>query len=193
MKGYEMSKQKASSMKSSTKEYRRRRKTKPKPPRTAVQYAAKPEKFKEMWDRIVTVVSRMRAEKTSLEQASRDARVSPKTVKRWAQSALKKDAGGTWAAKRSDNLLRVLMIPGPDGAREIAVRGSRYASQLAKYWSALHWYLQTGDASRLLNFRGQSIKNADGVQIPLPTDRAILNRLGSAGVLSFESLYARTA
>ena len=54
-------------------------------------------------------------------------------------------------------------------------------------------YLETGDASRLNKFRGKSIKDADGAQIPFLTDRAELNRLGSAGVLAFESLYARSA
>lgn len=57
----------------------------------------------------------------------------------------------------------------------------------------MHRYLQTGDGSRLKTFQGKYIKDANGVNVPLPTDRAVLNRLGSAGVLSFESLYARTA
>jgi hypothetical protein len=73
------------------------------------------------------------------------------------------------------------------------VRGSRQATQLAEYWNAVHRYLETGDASRLEKFRDKSIKDADGVQILLPTDRTELNRLGSAGVLSFESLYARSS
>lgn len=86
----------------------------------------------------------------------------------------------------------MVMIPTPEGPREIAVRGSKQVSMLAEYWNALHRYLQTGDASLLKRFRGKVIKDADGVEVPLPTDLAALNRLGSAGVLSFESLYART-
>jgi hypothetical protein len=77
--------------------------------------------------------------------------------------------------------------------REIAVRESKQVSLLAEYWNALHRYLQTGDAAQLKTFQGKHIKDANGVDVPLPTDLAVLNRLGSAGVLSFESLYARSA
>jgi len=73
------------------------------------------------------------------------------------------------------------------------VRGSKQVSLLAEYWNALHRYLQTGDASQLKTFQGKHIKDANGADVPLTTDQAVLNRLGSAGVLSFESLYARTA
>jgi hypothetical protein len=162
-------------------------------PRTATQYHAKPEKFKDMWDRVVNVVSKMRTEKASLQRAARELGVSPRTVKRWAGSALQKRGSGKWIAKNSDTLLRVLTIPASDGTRELAVRGSKQATLLAEYWNAVHRYLQTGDASRLRKFEGQFIKDANGEQIPLPTNRKDLNRLASAGVLSFESLYARSA
>jgi hypothetical protein len=161
-------------------------------PRTAAQYNAKPEKFKDMWDRVVTVVSKMRSEKISLERASRELGISPKTVKRWAGSSLRKRTNGSWAVKRVDRLLRVLKVPARDGTRDIAVRGSGQATLLAEYWNAVHRYLETGDASRLKKFRGKFITNADGVKVPLLTAPAELNRLGSAGVLSFESLYARS-
>ncbi len=85
------------------------------------------------------------------------------------------------------------MIPTPEGTRELAVRGSYQASLLGEYWNSVHHYLATGASSRLNKFRGKYIKDANGVNVPLPTDRAVLNRLGSAGVLSFESLYARNA
>jgi hypothetical protein len=162
-------------------------------PRTAIEYHAKPEKFKNMWDRVVNVVSKMRSEKASLQQAAREIRISPRTVKRWAGSALQKRPSGKFVTKKNDTLLRVLTIPASDGTREIAVRGSKQATHLANYWNAIHRYLQTGDASRLKKFEGQFIKDANGEQIPLPTNRKDLNRLASAGVLSFESLYARSA
>src|SRR5258708_16308399 len=120
-------------------------KTKASPPRTADQYYAKPEKFKDMWDRVVNVVSKMRNEKASLQKAAKELGISPKTVKRWAGSALQKRGGGKWSAKKTDTLLRVLTIPASDGTREIAVRGSRQATQLAEFWNAVHRYLQTGD------------------------------------------------
>lgn len=162
-------------------------------PRTEAQYLAKPEKFKDSWDRVLTVVSKMRSEKVSLTRASRDVGISPRTVTRLGRSALRKRKNGTYAAKAKDNLLRLVMIPTTEGAREIAVRGSEQASLLGEYWNAVYRYLQTGDQSRLRQFRSKHIKDANGVEVLLPTDRAVLDRLGSAGVLSFESLYARTA
>jgi hypothetical protein len=162
-------------------------------PRTEAQYLAKPEKFKETWDRVLSVISKMRNDKVSLTQASRDAGISPRTVTRWGSSALRKRKNGKYAAKAADNLLRLVMIPTPEGTREIAVRGSKQVSLLAEYWNALHRYLQTGDAVQLKTFHGKHIKDANGVDVPLLTDTAVLNRLGSAGVLSFESLYARSA
>jgi hypothetical protein len=119
--------------------------------------------------------------------------VSPKTVKRWAGSALEKSSNGRYAPKRSDRLLRVLKVPDRQGTREVTVRGSRQASFLGKYWAALQRYLETGDASRLEKFKGKSITDANGAVIPLLTDRVELNRSASAGVLSFESLYSRSA
>jgi hypothetical protein len=162
-------------------------------PRTEAQYVAKPEKFKETWDRVISVISKMRSDKISLTQASRDARISPRTVTRWGSSALRKRKSGKYAAKATDNLLRLVLIPTPEGTREIAVRSSKQVSMLAEYWNALDRYIQTGDAAQLSKFRGKHIRDANGVDVPLPTELAVLNRLGSAGVLSFESLYARSA
>jgi hypothetical protein len=52
-------------------------------------------------------------------------------------------------------------------------------------------YLQTGDASGINKFRGKKIKDANGKRVALLTDPNELDRLASAGALSFESLYAR--
>jgi lambda repressor-like predicted transcriptional regulator len=135
----------------------------------------------------------MRSEGMSLQQAAREAGVTPNTVKRWAGSALRKLANGRWAARKRDSLLRVLKLPTPDGMRDIAVKSSSHASTIADYFNAVHHYLRTGDSSRLKPFHGKSVKDADGNDIPLLTNPKDLHRLGYAGVLSFESLYAKVA
>jgi hypothetical protein len=162
-------------------------------PRTEAQYLSRPERFKATWDRVLSVISTMRSDKASLNQASRDARISPRTVTKWGKSALRKQKSGKYTAKPSDNLLRLVMIPTPQGTRDIAVRGSKQVTLLADYWNALHLYLRTGYASKLMRFEGKHITDADGINVALPVDLPTLNRLGSAGVLSFESLYARSA
>ncbi len=91
---------------------------------------------------------------------------------------------------------KIVRIPTPEGTRAVAIRVSRHsrqASTLGKYWNAVHFYLQTGDASRLKKFRSKYITDVKRVRFPLLTDTNELDRLGSAGVLSFESLYARSA
>src|SRR6266542_1770070 len=160
---------------------------KPRPPQTSEQYFAKPEKFRRTYDRVIEALAKMRSEKSSLAKAAQEIGISPHTVVRWGGSALKKNKGGKYAAKPKDNLLRMVRIPASDGTREIAVRGSQQASLLGEYWSAVHRYLQTGDASQLATFQGKHVKDADGNELQLPTGRAELNHLASAGVLSFES------
>jgi hypothetical protein len=162
-------------------------------PRTAEQYFAMPERSQDIWNRVAHVIAKMRADGFSLRQASQEFDVDPRTVLRWGGHALRKSPTGRFSAKASDRLLRVLAYPTREGLEEIAVRDSREASQLAKYWDALQKYLQTGDASALQKFWGVQIKDASGRPRPLLTNLQELNRLASAGVLSFESLYARAS
>ncbi len=161
-------------------------------PRTAEQYFAKPEQFQERWHRVVHVISKMRTGGFSLQRASREYQVDARTVTKWGGAALRKSTNGRYTAKATDRLLRVLNIPTPEGPREIAMRDSRQASQLAKYSDAVQRYVQTGDSSKIQKFSGQHVVDANGEQISLLTDLKQLDRLSSAGVLSFESLYART-
>jgi hypothetical protein len=134
----------------------------------------------------------MRKEGVSLQKAA-EGKIDPRTVKRWAAgSALQKTSSGKWIAKKSDRLLRILKLPTSDGIRAVAIRGSRQATTLANYSNAVQKYLQTGDTSHLSKFAAKAVKDADGVEHLLITDRKELNRLASAGVLSFyESLYSR--
>jgi hypothetical protein len=167
-------------------------KARTKAPRTEAQYLVKPETFKDSWERVIEAISKMRSRKVSLTQAARESRVSPRTVTKYGKSALRKGKSGKYTVKKSDSLLRILSIPTAESPRTIAVRGSKQASLLGEYWNAVHRYLQTGNTSKLKEFHGQKITDASGLEIPLLVDPAALNRLGSAGVLSFESIYART-
>jgi hypothetical protein len=132
----------------------------------------------------------MRAEGLSVQRAARDYGIDPRTVIRLAGSALRKAANGRYAAKPTDRLLRPLVIPTREGLREIVVRGSHQASQIAGYSNAVQKYVATGDDTALRKFVGKHIIDASGSRIPLLTSLAELDRLASAGVLSFESLYA---
>jgi hypothetical protein len=85
------------------------------------------------------------------------------------------------------------VIPSSQGLTEIAVRGSEVASKIAEYSDAVQTYLRTGDSSKLKKFRRLKLLDEKGKRIKLVTDLGKLQELGSAGVLSFESLYRRAA
>lgn len=161
--------------------------------RTTEDFFAQTEANQATWDRVLRVITKMRSERVSLSKAAKEAGLTPRTVINWGGRALKKRSNGRYTVTRTDSLLRVLQVPTPDGARDIAVRSSRAATTLGKYWDAVQKYLRTGDGSVIKTFIGKHIKDASGQKVPLITELAELKRLGSAGVLSFETIYARTA
>jgi hypothetical protein len=171
---------------------RRPAKSKFVPPQTVEGFFAMSEQHQDLWKNISQAVREVRAG-ASLRQASRKFDLDARRVSQLARPALRKRKNGRWAAKTFDRLLRVLLIPTREGLREIGTRDSRQATQLGKYWTAVDRYRDTGDASALREFRGKYIIDASGKRVPLLTDLRELDRLGSAGVLSFESLYAGAA
>ncbi len=164
-----------------------------KKPRTAAQYFGQPKRKRESLQKAAHVLSAMRTEGISLHAASREHSVSPRTVQRHAGAALRKTSRGTYAVRKSDRLLRVLVLPTLGGLAEIATMDSRAATMVAEYWNAVNLYLETGDDTDLARFHGHSIIDAQDDAVPLLTDLDELERLGSAGVLSFQSLYAKAS
>ena len=162
-------------------------------PTNSIEFFALPLRKQDGWTQMTHVITKMRTDNVSLQQASREYKLDPRTVVRLGGSALRKRANGRYAPKPSDRLLRVLVILTPEGPREIALRDSRQASEVAKHWDAVQRYLQKGDDSVLPRFRHIRISDAKGVRVRLLTDVEEIDRFGNAGVLSFESLYARTA
>lgn len=162
-------------------------------PRTSKQFFALPDNQRETWNRVVHVIAKMRSEGVSLTKASREFGLDPRLVRSRAGSSLRKTKSGRYVAKASDKLLRVLVVPTPNGLTEVAVRGSDIASKIAEYSDAVQKYLRTGDSSKLKKFRRMKLLDEKGNRIKLVTDLAVLQKLGSAGVLSFESLYRSAA
>jgi hypothetical protein len=159
-------------------------------PTTARQYYAMTEREQEIWDSVAHVVSRMR-DRVSLRKASAEFGIAPSIVVGLGRPALRKK-NGRYAATKTDRLLRVLTVLGSKGQKRIATRDSRQASLAGGHWAAIQKYLQTGDDEALLKFKGKSksIVDASGKRHRLLTNLEELNRLASAGVLSFESMYA---
>jgi hypothetical protein len=161
-------------------------------PQTAKQFFAMSKQAQDEWTRATHVISKMRADGISLRRAAGAFGLNPDVVLRLAGPALRKRTNGRYAAKASDKLLRILVLPKRGaGLREFATRDSREASKAAEYWNALHRYLSTGDASAIRQFNGKHITDANGSKIRLLTDLKELDRQGNAGNLSFESIYPR--
>jgi len=145
------------------------------------------------WTRMTRVIRTMRVEGVSLQKASKEFGLDPRFVIRLGRSALRKTANGQYKAKPTDRLLRVLRVLTLDGLREVATRDSRLATLVGEHANAVQNYLQTGDDSALRKLKRRTITDASGKRVRLLMDLEEINRRGSAGVLSFEYLYARSA
>lgn len=159
-------------------------------PRTAKQFSALPRQVQDRWIRITQAISKMRSNRISLREASREFDLDPNVLTRLGRSALRKRKNGKYLAKSNDKLLRILVVPTPHGTREVPIGDSEEASVIGQYWDGVQKYLQTGDTTALKKLKRKWIRTADGKRIQLITDPEQLSRLGNAGALSFESLYA---
>jgi hypothetical protein len=133
----------------------------------------------------------MRSKGLSLARAASEALTTPRTLEKYAGSALRKRSSGRYEAKPSDRLTRSLRFLTPAGQIAITVRSSRAASRIAGYWAAVDYYLRTGDTEHLHEFSGKSVR-AGKEQFPFITDPRTVNRIASAGEVAFEDIYATT-
>ena len=162
-------------------------------PRGAAAFQGKSQAFQEKLTRVANTVSKMRTEKLSLAQASKEFHVSPTTVVRWGRSGLKKAASGRFAAKKSDRIPRLMVVLTAGGKQEIVVQDSKQATILGEHWNTVGKYVREGDTKGLLKLGDKHVVDADGVKHLLLTNTSELNRQAGAGNLSFESIYGRAA
>lgn len=158
---------------------------------TIEQFFALSQRAQDMVLALPEAVSLMRSYGIPARRAAGKAGVSRSTLIRKGGSALKKLKSGRYAAKPNDHLFRPVTLVSEDGRVDVATRNFREASKAGKHSSAVERYLVTGDDSALRRFKGKYIIDAQGNRIALLTDLDELDRLGSAGELSFESLYPR--
>ncbi len=162
-------------------------------PRTAEDFFQRSEAFQQTWERIAHAVSAMRAEHYSLGHVAREYNLDRRTILKLGGSGLRKLPNGRYAAKPYDSLLRVVVALTEEGKQEVALRDSRLATVIAEHWNAVHQYIERGDPSALRRLRHITVTDAGGKRIRLMTDLNEIERHASAGVLSFESMYGRSA
>jgi len=172
---------------------RRRSKNRFQAPKTAKEFFGLPQKLQDRWITITEVVTKVRAKRVSIRKASKELKINPRIVLQHARSAFRKSKNGRYVAKGHDRLLRVIRVLTPNGLQEVATRDSRQATRAGKHSAWVDHYLRTGDSSRAPEFDGQEIVDLNGNRFTLLTDLDDIDRLGSAGEFSFESLYARSA
>lgn len=158
--------------------------------KTPTEFFALPPKTRQVYLNVLELISRMRAG-TSRTRAIRELKLTSRQVDRFGRGAMRKLTNGRYAPKTYDHLLRVVVVIADKGLLEIGTLDSRQASRAGRHSAAVHKYVQTGDASALAQFKGKHIIDAGGEEVELLTDLEELDHLGSAGVLSFESLYAK--
>lgn len=108
-------------------------------------------------DRALKALAAMRHGDT-LSRAARDNGVTIRSVKRYVGSALLQDRpGGRIRARKSDRLVRYLQIPGPDGPRDVTVRGLKAAREFANYKAAINRLLR-GDRHAMARWDGRTIQ-----------------------------------
>ncbi|MFI5109044.1 MAG: hypothetical protein ACHP78_09390 [Terriglobales bacterium] len=140
--------------------------------------------------RALAALARMRRDNISLVEASRLEHIKPSTFLRYVGSAIRQDKpGGRFRATAGDRFRRDLQIPTALGPTKVPVYGRKAASNLSKYANAINRYLRTGDASRLKEFKGKTIR-VRGQKIKLITDPRTLSALAEADALRLDQLYA---
>lgn len=129
------------------------------------------------------VLAAVRHDGIDLDTAARREGISPQAVAWWTEGAVTR-AGGEWTVSSADRLLRLMYVYS-DGRRVMVdVRGSRVASDIGRYHSAIGRYLNTGDESGLRAMQGVRVQG-----IELETDPDVIDDLARRGVFEFESIY----
>lgn len=137
-------------------------------------------------NRALHVLARMRRKGETLTSASREEHIDPRTVRKHLGSELRRAAGHTRPRPtKADRRLRHMLIPSAQGNVPAIVRGSRQASRLGRYMSAVGKYLRTGETGALSEFEAKSIAGHR-----LITDPETLSALAQAGALELDRIYA---
>jgi hypothetical protein len=142
---------------------------------------------RDIYNRSLHVLARMRRTGESLTDAARVEHIDPRTVRKLLSADLKELREGRTKPTRADRRRRNMLIPTLRGTEPIAIRGSEEASRLGRYMSAVGQYLKTGNTDALQEFHGQSIGSGHR---PLITDPTTLNQLAESGSIQLDSIYA---
>lgn len=159
-------------------------------PKVRIDPKELPEPSRRAYYRALDALDRMRVDGLSLTEAADQADTTRRTMLKYVGRVLEKDASGEYVPKPWDRHIRYMRFPTAKGLIELKVKDSRSAQKLARYWNAVRDYLRGKTGSDGLRaFKGESI-TVDGEDHVFVTDPDILRRLGLAGEVQFNELYA---
>ena len=134
--------------------------------------------------RALIVLSSMRDNsRLSLSAAARQEGTTPDAVRWFVGDAIEKRQG-RWRARPADRLYRAMFVFSNGQIVPVDVRGSRKASELARYHQAVRHFLNTGDGTLLTAFEGRSVAGR-----PYETDLDVLEEMARRHQLDIESIY----
>jgi hypothetical protein len=136
------------------------------------------------YNKALRVLGNMRRTGKRVNAAAREEHMDPRTVRKYVGTELRARNGRVEPTK-GDGRTRRMLIPTALGNSPIKVRGSKQASLLGKYMSAVGQYLRTGETEALKAFEGRTISGN-----PLITDPQTLTALAQAGSLELDRIYA---
>jgi hypothetical protein len=139
-------------------------------------------------ERSLRVIASMRENRTlSLPEAARREGTTPEAVVWFGEGSVTK-VRGRWRASDADRLLRQMYVYSNGQIVEVSVRGSRKASELARYFNAVRLFREEGDDAALQDFEGRSVTGH-----VYETDLDILEEMARRDVLSIEDVYSLVA
>jgi hypothetical protein len=151
-----------------------------------------PDRSREARKHALEVLSMMRQGDVSLTAAAELVGTTRKTVLKYAGRALEKSPSGEWEAKPWDRIIRLVRFPTLTGSTVLPIKDSRSASKIARYWGAVDQFLREGVTEGLRAFKSEVVQ-VDGIEYRFVTDPLTIERVGRAGEVQFEYMYADAA
>ena len=132
----------------------------------------------------------LRRQGRTVREAEREAGTDARTAyQRLGRAGFRRSKRG-FVPKARDDLERELRFLFPDRTEFVTFVGSARAATVGRYWEAIRKYVERGDATALLKFRGRSIIDAQGRRLRFVTDLNVIRSLARTGqVGGFNSIY----
>ena len=134
--------------------------------------------------RSLRAISAMRENpRLTIEEAAALEGTTPEAMFFHVRPALER-SGGRWRATKADRILRAMTVISDGKVVEVDVRGSRKASELSRYYSAVRRFVDTGRDDDLRKFQGKKVAG-----VAYETDLDVIEMMGARSALPSDSIY----